>query len=83
MVSEFGMGDTLGLLVAGEAKPTETLENEMKELLESEYERAKKLLRTHRATLDQVAGELLEHETLERPEFLELMAEALAAEAAV
>lgn len=49
------------------------IDQEVRELVESSYEQAKKLLTEHRDKLDLVAEALLERETLTREEFLALM----------
>ncbi|HAN95298.1 MAG TPA: cell division protein FtsH, partial [Firmicutes bacterium] len=49
------------------------IDQEVREIVESSYEKAKDLLMQHRDKLDLVAEALLERETLTREEFLALM----------
>jgi len=51
----------------------EEIDNEVKRILQSAYDRAKQILNQHRERLDNIAGVLIEHETLERTSFEELM----------
>lgn len=51
----------------------EEIDNEVKTILQSAYQRARGILETHRATLDKLANVLLEQETLDRQTFEELM----------
>ena len=52
------------------------IDHEIKSLLESEYERARRNLQTRRSALDAIAKELLVHETLQRHELESLANQA-------
>jgi cell division protease FtsH len=52
----------------------QAIDREIHAILETAYQRAKKLLTEYRSKLDLLAEGLLEHETVERPEFEEMMA---------
>jgi len=53
----------------------ETIDNEVKTILQSAYDRAKNIIETNRHKLDQIAAVLLEQETLDRQGFEQLMNE--------
>jgi cell division protease FtsH len=53
-------------------------DSEQARLTDQAYEEAKRLLYKHRASLDRVAGALLEKETLDRVELQALLADVLA-----
>jgi cell division protease FtsH len=52
----------------------EEIDNEVKRIVSNAYERAKKVLVDNRDKLELVANALLDHETIDRREFEELMA---------
>ena len=54
----------------------EEIDNEVKRILQSAYERARQILEDNRETLDKIAAALIELETLDRSAFLEMMGEA-------
>jgi cell division protease FtsH len=74
MVFEYGMSDVApsrtmradNYALSEETKRTR--DSEQARLTDHAYEEAERLLRKHRATLDRLAGALLEHETLDRDE---------------
>ncbi len=51
----------------------EEIDNEVKRIIQAQYQRAKKILLDNRAKLDLLARVLIEQETLDRPAFEELM----------
>ncbi|MBE6053648.1 MAG: ATP-dependent zinc metalloprotease FtsH [Clostridium sartagoforme] len=70
MISEYGMGNTLGLLKLSSLGNLSTsygnpVVEECRELLNSLYEETLKILKENRSTLDKLAKELLDKETLE------------------
>ncbi len=52
----------------------QSIDREIRRILDSSYQRAKDLLEEHRDKMDRLAQALLEHETIERAEFEQLMA---------
>lgn len=73
MVLQLGMGEKIGKLAfsnmelrRGEISPdtARAVEEEVKDLLENSYERARSILINHRKELDRLANALLEYETL-------------------
>jgi cell division protease FtsH len=52
----------------------EEIDNEVKQILQTAYERARSILTENRDMLDRVASILVEHETLDRQSFEDLMA---------
>jgi len=52
----------------------EEIDNEVKRILQNGYNRAKSILSGSRNILDQLAVALIEHETINRPEFEDIMA---------
>ncbi|MBI1877513.1 MAG: ATP-dependent zinc metalloprotease FtsH [Chloroflexi bacterium] len=52
----------------------QTIDHEIRQILESAYQRAKDIVVTQQRKLEALAGALLEHETVERPAFEALMA---------
>jgi cell division protease FtsH len=52
----------------------QTIDQEIHTILDTAYQRAKTILNDRRPQLENLAGALLEHETIERTEFVELMA---------
>ncbi|MDX2161090.1 MAG: ATP-dependent zinc metalloprotease FtsH [bacterium] len=51
----------------------EEIDNEVKRIVQTQYQRAKALLLEHRDQLERIATFLMEHETLDRPMFEEIM----------
>lgn len=82
MVTKYGMSDRLGQISInyeddGRSLSSETralVEAEVKALVSSAYDRAKKLLMTHESDLHALAKELLEKETLSGHDIRELLA---------
>jgi cell division protease FtsH len=80
MVFEWGMSETVSsrtMRADNYALSEETKrvrDSEQARLTDGAYEHAVSLLAKHRATLDRIAGALLEKETLQREELLELVA---------
>jgi cell division protease FtsH len=52
----------------------QTIDQEIRQILETAYQRAKDIVVTQQRKLEALAGALLEHETIERPTFETLMA---------
>jgi cell division protease FtsH len=81
MVFEWGMSETVSsrtMRADNYALSEETKrlrDSEQARLTDGAYEHAVSLLAKHRATLDRIAGALLEKETLQREELLELVAD--------
>ncbi len=72
----FGAGMPDGILQRDCSEQTaREIDQEVKKLLDQAYAEAKTLLRDHRRELDLVAGELLEHETLDGKAFRRLLQE--------
>ncbi len=80
MIFEFGMGDevtsrTMRADNYALSEQTKRLrDDEQGRLTDTAYEEAKRLIAKHRAALDRLAGELLDKETLNRPELEQLLA---------
>ena len=69
MVTEYGMGDSLGLLSLKEISTLnissgESILSECKTLVNSLYEETKKLIIANREDLNKIASELIEKETI-------------------
>ncbi len=52
----------------------QVIDQEIQQILDTAYQRAREIIRTHRHRLEKLAASLLEHETVERPAFEALMA---------
>lgn len=52
----------------------QVIDQEIRQILETAYQRAKDIVVKQQHSLEALAGALLEHETIERPEFVALMA---------
>lgn len=80
MVYRLGMGRGTGLLVSdgqpGSLSPEmqARMDDEVRDLLDRLYARAREIVVTHRAALDALAEALLEHETLDGDEALRILA---------
>ncbi len=88
MVTEFGMTSAIGLQrvgrspsglsggVDGDGPPSDhvasLVDAEVRRLLDDAHREAAAVLRAHRATLDQLAEALIERETLDTPELLQI-----------
>ncbi|MBE5940278.1 MAG: ATP-dependent zinc metalloprotease FtsH [Lachnospiraceae bacterium] len=88
MITRYGMSEKFGLmsladveneylsgrkvLNCSEATAAE-IDIEVKELLKASYEKAKKLIRENRETLDRIAQYLFEHETITGKQFMDIM----------
>jgi cell division protease FtsH len=89
MVSIYGLNDTIGNISYydstgrneyGFGKPyseetAKTIDAEVSKIIEGQYNRAKDLLVTHRAQLDQLAEKLLEKEVIFREDLVEIFGE--------
>lgn len=84
MVSIFGMSSRIGLMAVGRASDDHTsrqvseqtareVDEEVRTLIESSYERARKILEANREALDAVAEALLDRETLTRADIQRVM----------
>jgi cell division protease FtsH len=89
MVTEWGMSDSLGPLAYIEKDDSSLLgstrvkdyseqtareiDQEVRRIVQEQYERAKKLLADNRDKLDRIAEALLERETLDREELTAIM----------
>lgn len=78
MVTEYGMGETLGLLKLSSLGPLSQsygnpVVEECRELVNSLYNETLETLRNNKSKLDKLAMELLEKETLENDEILSLI----------
>jgi cell division protease FtsH len=79
MITELGMGETLGFRVATDTETRvsehlrEQIDREVQELLLAEYQRAEALLAKDHLLLNRVATALLDEETLDRQRFLDLL----------
>jgi cell division protease FtsH len=89
MVTQYGMSDEIGLRTFGADDPAAPgwppqqreyaegtalrIDTEIGSILDRAHARAKAVLRDHWSTISRLAGALLEHETLERPEIEQLM----------
>lgn len=79
MVYHLGMGTTAGLMVFDrEAPPSEeartVMDREVRETIDRLYRKALVAVREHRAALEALGHALLEHETLDGPDALQLLA---------
>eukprot|EP00510_Aplanochytrium_minuta_P009902 CAMPEP_0184075044 /NCGR_PEP_ID=MMETSP0957-20130417/70910_1 /TAXON_ID=627963 /ORGANISM="Aplanochytrium sp, Strain PBS07" /LENGTH=646 /DNA_ID=CAMNT_0026377439 /DNA_START=480 /DNA_END=2420 /DNA_ORIENTATION=- len=76
MVERYGMSSNVGTMYMPDSKNAQLVSNETKQLVDGEvkkilkasYERAKKLLQSHRRELHRLASALLENETLTKEE---------------
>lgn len=78
MITEYGMGETLGLLSLGELSNaasinSESFIQECKDILDSLYEKTKALLKSEKELLEKVVDLLMEKETLHYDELMELV----------
>lgn len=78
MITEYGMGETLGLLKLSSLGPLATsygnpVVEECRELINSLYNDTLEILKNNKSTLDKLAIELLHKETLEENEILLLV----------
>jgi len=72
MIERYGMSSCVGAMVVGNGRndppvsneTMQAIDDEVKQILNASYERAKKLLCSKRRELDRLAAALLEHETL-------------------
>lgn len=74
----FGFDSKVGMRVVSDHAPVSEkyrteIDNYITELLDQQYERAKSLLEEHRHLLDEGANRLLQQETIEREDFLEII----------
>ena len=88
MVSRYGMGQTFGLLSAGDEGTSHpgfsqrtafAAETEARDLVQTAHELAQRILVEHRADLDRLAERLLEIETVEGSELIEMFGPAVTA----
>ena len=70
---EVFIGRTMGQARGYSEAMAERIDQEVKAIIDRSYSRCETLLRNNRAKLDAVASYLLEHETMEREAFLEIM----------
>ena len=80
MVKYWGMSDKFGLRTLGEKKDpgeVESVNNEIKRILQESYERAKKTLEEHRNELQALAQALMKYETLDADAIRVVIAKAL------
>ena len=70
---EVFIGRTMGQARGYSEAMAERIDQEVKAIIDRAYSRCETLLRNNRAKLDAVASYLLEHETMEREAFLEIM----------
>ena len=70
---EVFIGRTMGQARGYSEAMAERIDQEVKAIIDRSYSRCETLLRNTRAKLDAVASYLLEHETMEREAFLEIM----------
>jgi cell division protease FtsH len=80
-VLRLGMGDSLGLRVVGEheeipAADRQQANQEISALLDDQYQHAAQLLKQHAAWVEELSAALLQKETIERQEFLDLRPES-------
>jgi hypothetical protein len=78
MVTKYGLGDKVGIIFVDEKSKTggtlqTDVDNEVRALLTSSYERAKKILEDHREDLERIAEGLIEFETLAGGELVDIM----------
>ena len=72
---EVFIGRTMGHSRSYSEAMAQRIDEEVKAIIDRAYDRCETLLKDHRAQLDAVAAYLLEHETMEREEFLRIMEE--------
>ena len=80
MIYRLGMGSDSGLLVYDEGAPLSgeaqaRMDAEIRAMLDRLYQRTRDILTTHRAALDALAEALLERETIDGPEAMQLLIE--------
>jgi cell division protease FtsH len=86
MVSRYGMGQAFGLLSSGDdgfafsQRTTYAAESEARDLVNTARDIAHEILMRHRAELDALAERLLEVETVEAGELIEMLGPAITAE---
>lgn len=75
MVTRWGYSKDLGPVYYGDAEnfPKDIVEKEVKEILERNYERSRKILNDNRDKLDKLALTLLERETIDGKELKQLL----------
>lgn len=81
MVTKYGMSKAVGVVAHnyeddGKSMSTETrllVESEVRELLQTAYENAKRILTTHQRELHGLAAALLEHETMTAADIKKLL----------
>ena len=78
MISEYGMGNTLGLLKLSSLGQLATtygnpVVEECRELVNSLYEETINVLKENKDTLDKIAMELMDKETLDEKEIYKLL----------
>lgn len=78
MVTKYGMSDSVGPVFHSKDRVVspqtrEAIDQEVRTILSSSYERARNLLKTNRGALDKIAKGLLEYETLTGDEVKRLM----------
>ena len=76
MVSQFGLSDTVGVMLAGDESSGTTkneVDREVRRLLTESYARAKHVLEKHRRELDILANGLIEFESLSGEEVVQLL----------
>ena len=86
-VEELGFSARAGQLVSSQAgqqvriseETAALIDAEVRRLVEDAYEDAVRLLSAHRAELDRLSGALIDHEDLDRPEIVAVLAGAMAA----
>ncbi len=86
MVSRYGMGQAFGLLSSGDdgqfsfsQRTTYAAESEARELVNTARDIARQILFEHRTELDQLAERLLDVETVESSELIEMLGPAITA----
>ena len=72
---EVFIGRTMGQARGYSEAMAERIDEEVKSIIDRAYSRCETLLKDHRKELDAVAAYLLEHETMEREEFLRIFEE--------
>ena len=70
---EVFIGRTMGQARGYSEAMAERIDEEVKAIIDRAYGRCEALIKAHRAELDAVAAYLLEHETMEREEFIRTM----------
>ncbi len=79
MIYRLGMGERTGLLVSDEQpgslspEAQATMDAEIRALLGRLYERARRIVETHREALDALAASLLEQETIDGEDALRIL----------